>query len=355
MELYLLILAVSFLPFIFKYFFNTTINWLEFSINLIVPIIIVIIVIQLGKYSELKDVEIWNGEITSKNREHGSYIRTYQCNCRTRNKTRTCSTCTENRYTVNWTAQSTVGNILFKHLDSSSSLVYLTPNPSIYEKCEIGQPAAIQHDWTNYVKASKDSLFTSKEYKFDGKSILPSYPLNYDFYKMNRVLNAGSGVSNEVIKSLNDSLNNELKRLGPKKQVNIIVVFTSASNRDYRHSLEAHWEGVKKNDVIVVINPSAPVKWVDIITWGKNKGNEMLQVKLRDDILSLSNIDSDNLTKAVVRNIEQHFKRLSEQEFEYLKEEIDPPVWSIILGLVLAVSCSLGMTYYFHRNEIKFN
>ena len=75
-----------------------------------------------SRVSATADTELLNGEITDKTRAHGSYQRPYDCNCRQvrscsgSGKNRSCSTstkcdtCYEPRYTVKWTAISTVGN-----------------------------------------------------------------------------------------------------------------------------------------------------------------------------------------------------------------------------------------------------
>jgi len=52
---------------------------------------------------------------------------------------------------------------------------------------------------------------------------------------------------------LNDSISGNLRTLGRKKQVNVIVVLTEIDDPSYKYSLEAKWLGGNKNDVIIVM------------------------------------------------------------------------------------------------------
>jgi len=40
------------------------------------------------------------------------------------------------------------------------------------------------------------------------------------------------------------------------------------------------------------------------------------------------------------------------KDYEYLKDDIQPPTWVIILAIIIAFGMSIGLTFYFHRNEI---
>ena len=122
-------------PFIAKRIWHATINWQEMAISIASVTLLTTGVWFAGKFSQTSDIEVWNGEIVSKARDHGHYLRSYQCNCVTVScgkdcTTTSCQTCYEDRYTVKWWARSTVGNITFQHYDRSSKSVYREPNPA---------------------------------------------------------------------------------------------------------------------------------------------------------------------------------------------------------------------------------
>ena len=62
----------------------------------------------------------------------------------------------------------------------------------------------------------------------------------YNSYQLNRVLQVGTNLqaqSKEIDKGLDDSL----RILGPKHQVNIIVILTNIQDPSYRHAVENAW------------------------------------------------------------------------------------------------------------------
>lgn len=348
-------------PFIAKRIWHSTINWTEMTVQIVLVSAITTGVWHLGKYGQTRDVEIWNGYITSKDRDHGHYLRPYECNCyescsgtgSSRTCTRHCSTCYEDRYTVTWSAESTVGYIQFEHLDSGFMSVYNTPDPAVYKRCKIGEPASREHAYTNYVQAVPESLFHDDRAslkKFEGK--IPSYPRVYDFYRINRVV--GDLAGHTAASNINERLNNVLKTDGGKYQVNVVVVLTDIDDPSYRYAVEQAWLGGNKNDVIVVVGLDGDtITWSDTITWALNKGNELLSIKLRDGVKELETLDPDKFVTLVSTNIGEHFTRPEMAQFEYLKDEIDPPLWVIILAIILAVGGSLGLSVVFHRYEME--
>ena len=65
----------------------------------VIASMLVVTVFMISKATEVADVEIWNGQVTAKKREHSSYDQTYECHCITvqgpNNTTnRVCQTCT---------------------------------------------------------------------------------------------------------------------------------------------------------------------------------------------------------------------------------------------------------------------
>ena len=154
-------------PIIAKHIWHKTITYKEMGINILLISIIVSIIFSLGMISTIEDTEIWNGQITSKQRDHGHYTTSYCCayttvSCGKGCTTTQCSqTCYTDHYTVSWIAKSTIGNFRLKYLDKTSRSVYTTEDPQIYKNCKIGDPASKENTYTNYVQAVPDSLFNT--------------------------------------------------------------------------------------------------------------------------------------------------------------------------------------------------
>lgn len=355
MEIILAIIAIPLItPWIFRLCWPRKISWLEMSIASIGGIIIAVAVYACGMVGQTHDVEIWNGEVTSKTRVHDTYTESYDCNCRTvtrgsgKNQTTTheCDTCYRDHYTVKWTSETNLGKFVVKKLDWESRSVYNTPDPIAYTTIKIGDPVAQPHAFANYVKAVPDSLFHANlTGKFD--KLIPEYPCQvYDMYRLNRVLTMGVLVPD--LADWNQDISLILRQLGPKKQANVIVIFVNTSDESYIHALEGRWIGGKKNDIIVVMGVTSYPKldWVAVSSW---TDNQLFKVQLRDDLLKIGEVDRTKMVKAIESNTLATFKRKNMKDFEYLKEQISPPTWVLTLAALLGMLFTCCSSYFFFR------
>jgi len=343
-------------PFISKHFWGHKINTTEMVIQIVGVSLITVAVWTVGTWSATQDTEVWNGVVTSKARTEGTYEQSYDCMCSTdSNGNRSCSTCYETHYTVDWRANTTVGGITFKSLDSTSRSVYNTQNPASYKKCFVGEPATSSNSYTNYVQAVPDSLFANNEslaalYKGN----IPAQPKVFGFYHYNRVIDPDNILDAEQKRLLDEHLDMTLRSMGATHQVNIIVILTKITDPNFKTAVENAWGGGEKNDVVVFIgaNEDGTVAWADVMTWALNSGNELLQVVLRDELLEIPSIDASNIGQTIVLNVDTHFVRPKMKEYEYLKDSIEPPTWAIILAVLFAIGGSLLSSFLFIRHEV---
>lgn len=316
----------------------------------------------IGKNTQTADNQIINGEVTGKDRAHGSYKRPYDCNCRSvtrcsgsgKNQScssdRKCDTCWEDRYTVKWTCNSNIGAWTIDSRDTTSSSVYMTPDPARYTQINIGDPVAKSIGYTNYIKAVPDSLFRpaaedlKKKYALD----IPEYPIDiYDFYKVDRVFGVGLNIPN--VQEWNHLLSMELRKLGPQKQANVVIVITKIRDENYFYALQDAWIGGKKNDVIVVIGaPEFPNKaaWVRVMAL---TDNDLFRVKLRDSILDLDQLTAQDIIRSISEVTMKHYVRKPMQDFEYLDAQIDPPLWFTLLVIALIILSYGGFWFFWYR------
>lgn len=348
-------------PFVSKLIWPREISWGEISAQVVIVSLIVAGVYQLGRFGKTSDIEIHNGQVIQKHRDHGEYTESYQCNCYTtcsgsgnnRSCSQHCSTCYREHYTVKWYLSSTVGTISIDNRDWTSRAVYALPNPGEYEHAWIGEPCSKPSSFTNYIKAVPESLFGQisklSRNKFPGK--IPTYPLITNIYHIARVINVGANLDSHTLTLFNDQLNEANKTLGPSKQANVIVIVTNITDPMYRYSVENAWLGGKKNDVVVFIGSSdgQKIDWVDVMTWALNRGNGLFHATLRDDLLSIGRLDSEKLVSVISSDTARLFTRPHMKDFEYLDKEIEPPTWVLILGLILGILCSLGCTFFFWK------
>ena len=311
---------------------------------------------------QTSDTEIWNGKVLNKERVHGEYQRSYSCNCRqvcsgsgqNRSCSTKCDTCYEDRYTVTWNCNTTVGEYEIAKEDWGNRRVYDLPNPNRWIEIQPGQPVAKAMSYTNYVQAVPQALFTPSSaalVKFN--DLIPAYPDRpFDFYKINRFLSPGISVPDAG--KWNEDIGNMLADRGPSKQVNVVIVAAKTADPNYEFALRTAWDNANKNDVVVVMGtPEWPkIEWVRIITWSKS---EIFKVELRDTIHSLTVADRERVIPVIAAQIDKNFVRRSMKEFKYLENEIDPPSWVLMLLVFGQVCTAFGVVVVMNNKRYSFS
>ena len=350
MEVFWILLAPFAWFIIAKIWLRTTFSWKELGISVLAVTVLTAGTWQLGKYGQTLDHEVWNGQITKKDVSDGYYQTSYCCGT---DKDGNCtSTCYDDHYTRSYDGYSTVGNFTFDSIDTGSRMRRNAfGEPETYKRCKIGQPAAQEHNYTNYVQAVPQSLFNDDSKNDMYKDQLPAYPRVHSLYKINRVINL-AGVDAGRVKAINDGLSEALKTLGAQKQANIIIVLTSIQDPSYRYAVERAWVGGKKNDITVFVGiENDAITWTDTMTWALNSGNELFHVTMRDGIMSQKLLDPKVFVPFVTQTVEKLYDRPHMKDYEYLADEIEPPTWVFWLAIFFAFGGSAFATYIFHKHE----
>jgi hypothetical protein len=320
--------------------------------GLLISALIITAAFYMGKGIKTGDTEIWNGEVTGKDRIHDSYTRTYQCNCTSStdskgHRTESCQTCTEDHYTVEWLVRSNIGSFQIDKLDETSRRVYQSPDPHFYTQVRIGDPCVKKKSYTNYIKAVPDTLFrpVSSDLKTKYAASIPAYPLNvFNYYSLNRVIPVGVRIGD--LQTWNAQLSEALKKIGPKHQANAVIVVTNIADPNYFYALQDAWVGAKKNDIVIVIGaPEFPKKaeWVRIMAM---TDRELFKVQLRDEIADMETLTADAVIGSLVNHTNSTYKRKRMRDFAYLDGEIDPPDWVMISLAAFNVFAYLGFWFY---------
>lgn len=322
--------------------------------TIVVGALLLVIAFAASKGVATADTEIWNGQITAKDRLHGTYEESYKCHCRnvttysgsgknrTSSTTEVCDTCYRTHYTVKWEYSATIGGGTIDTADWTNAGVYALPNPQRWSIIQVGDPASRQHSYTNYVQAVPQSLFTptSATLKAQFASLTLPYPDKvYDFYHNDHFVTPGWAPMDAA--AWNDSIARMLRELGPKKQVNAIVVIAKTDDPNYEYAIRDAWEGCNKNDVVLLIGSKTwpKIDFVRVISWTKN---ELFKVELRDTILAQGVIAREPIVNAFGAQIAKNFERRHMSEFKYLEAEIDPPTWVLITVAVLILLGAVG-------------
>lgn len=366
--LYLVIFFPIVIPFIFKIIWNDKISWKEMSIQLGICILLVLIVWYSGRHPNSSDIELLNASVTDKQ------AITKQCpkgwhsspdSFCSENVTRlvkvgeSCSdigdatVCTPIYVTEyksvfdwerRWLVFSSLRNFEIARVDRQGM-----KEPSKWTEIEIGDGVAVQHAYSNWIKASASTLFKDSKALIDKyKDIMPEYPIEiYDYFRVDRVLSIGVDIDT---KEWSKSLSKVLGILGPERQMNAVLVVTNILEDDFIYALRAYWHGFKKNDAIIYLGvEDGQILKSSVLSWSKN---ELFNITLRDKLLDLQDLDNDKVMNAILDAGRQYYERRPMEEFEYLKDDIPTPTWVIVLCLILGIVGSSAIGYIFHRYEI---
>lgn len=304
-------------------------------------------IIGIVSFSNTYDTEILNGYVTSKQSVHVSCDHMYQCgqSCSTDGKGNTSCVpiyCPEHAYDVDWDVHTTVGTFTIDRVDRQG-----LHEPKRFTDVNIGEFAATSSYTKNYLLIDKGRFDTDEAIvkKYEGK--VPKYPDTFDYYRFNRVVNT----TDRSFNYLNVFLNNNLREMGARKQLNIIVVVTEYSN-DFYNALYKEWNGGKKNDVILVygIDSSNNIKWFRATSFADGQDNRELLARLRlethDQQLSL------NLVQKQLSIIDKNFTRLPNETFSYIDSFQDTSIGLILLCMFFNILTSIGIAYYMYKEDV---
>lgn len=358
MEMLALLLVFPLLwPFAAKALFKHEYTLGELGLNIVIVVAIVSAGWYAGRYSQMVDEEVLNGQLVSKDTQKVSCEHSYQCNCRevcsgsgqNRSCSQTCDTCYEHSYDFDHNLRTTAGDLKVPRIDRQGSKI-----PPRWTAATIGDPVAISHDFENYIKAAPDSLFSAvaeQTVLAQFGAQVPAYPLGiFDLHYLNRVL--ATGVSVPDLADWNKDLAMRLRTLGPAKQVNWIVVITKEPSPLFAEALRVKWLGGKKNDVVVVLGaPAYPkLEWARVVSW---TDQALFKVQLQDDLMDLPELTHAGVLNLVEKHTAATFKRKPMADFSYLLNEIVPPTWVIVLLALGGALGSVALSFVLARNNVR--
>lgn len=218
--------------------------------------------------------------------------------------------------------------------------------PPRFSEIKIGDPVTQLVSYTNYIKGASDTLFNQK---YEDVPLI-AYPGIYDYYKTNRVIYFGTVSDQKFVNEWNDELaelNTEIR----KKNVNVIIVVTDQS-QDWAERLAQAWDAHNINDLVVVIGADKEyIKWVDVRSWSKD---DLVNITIRDELLNIGTVDKTRINDIIKSSVMEHYQGQSMDDFEYLAEDIPPPMWLYIVAAIILLIVGPVVTYYFSRPENRY-
>jgi len=353
------------IPWVARIWLKSRLTYTEVAAQMGVVLLVVGIVFGFGLVGKTWDTEILNGEITGKESRHVSCSHDYKCRCHdvktescstdsngkrscTTSHHEECDTCYEHSYDVSWFVDTNInGEFTVDRIDRRG-----LGEPPRWTLFKLGQPFSTTHQYTNYIQAVDASVFN---FSFIGQQfvpLIPQYPLNiYDYQYIDRVF--AKGVNVPDLREWNYGIGLITKNLGPKKQVNVIIIFVNTTDHAYMQALRSAWLGGKKNDIVVVIaTPKYPeIAWVDVLSWSDS---ELFKVELKDAIHDLETVDRAKILTLIHDKTLSSFQRKQMRDFKYLEWEIQPSDGVMWFAIILALIGSIGLTWFFSKQDVDF-
>ena len=339
---------IFFIPAVFllaaKYWLPKTITILEVLIGVVVLSVSAFLFYHIGVFSEIVDKEIWNGKIVRKVKGHVSCEHKYSCRCS--GGIETCSTCYEHYYDVDWRLDTTIGEIDIDRIDSQG-----ITEPPLWKKAWVQEPVSKVKRYENYMQAVPSSLFNENDFIIEDrfKDLIPVYPITiYNKYHYNHLVEVDVIVAD--VQNWNKMLAEMLKDLGPRKQVNVLVVIVNTKDPAYIHSLEKAWLRGNKNDAIVVVGSTdyPNIDWVDIMSWTPS---ELFKVKLRDDIKALGKLYPELVIPVIKKHVSESFVRMEMSDYDHLLNEAEPPEDYIYWVWLFLIASALFYIFLAHKYD----
>lgn len=348
-----------------KIMFSHEFTWFEMGIQGTLTAVVIAFLSMAGYHSQTSDVMLVNGVVTkttaqqeSCNQFWSDWPDSFCTNQRTRQVRdgKTCTTinnkrsCTPNYKTqyksiypweIRYFVQSDIPTSYeIKRIDAQGVQV-----PPRYAEIKIGDPVTSMVSYTNYIKGASDTLFNQKL-----EDVPPiAYPGLYDYYKTRRVIYYGTPSNSQIVQQWNESLsvlNAEIRKTRANVIINVV-----GENQNWAEGLAQAWDAHNINDVIVSIGVEQErIQWVDVRSWSKN---EMVDIVIRDDILSIGTINPDQINKVIKDAITQYFDMQEMSDFEYLADDIPPPTWLYIVAGIILLIITPVTTIYLSRNDIS--
>lgn len=366
-----IVLIPPFIALLAKLGLRWSITWPEFIVQGIMGLAALSMVWAIGNATVGMDTETINGAVTGKHAWRFSCPTNtsnpcrndYQCHChkvcsgsgKDKSCRTECDTCYEYDWEQNWLVETNLFNAREFEIDRVDDQG--AREPARYTEVKPGDPASSAHGYKNWVKASSRSLFKedgAAEERF--RALIPAYPQAVkDYYKVDRVLAVNTTLANQA--AWNDALARSAAKLGPRKQVNFVLLIVKGTSRDFAAATRRNWEGFKKNDAVIVIglDNAGRITWAESMSWSKAS---IFDVAMRGMIIDMEGTPITSVDpKAFFAQVEQitarDFVRRPMKEFEYLKGDIPPPAWLHWLSAILAVLIGCGLTYWFHVVDME--
>lgn len=324
------------------YVLRQTITWKEFVALEVLMIVLLVGGFFWARWGSMRSVEHWNGHITEKIEDSISCCHCHRV-CDSKDKNGNCTSdhevCSHSSDTEWALAISTGDRVVIETCDGGFSA------PSAWKAAKVGEFAAVEHSYTNYLKADPDALILHGADAHLLKAV-PEFPEIHDFYRVSKVVTDGASAPamwQQELEKLNDEL-------GSSKQIDVTFLLTKNPNaNDYAAAVESAWMYGPKNALIVVIGTDGEtISWARVVTLSRV---EELKIEIREGLKGLS-LKDPTIFKVIREHIQKLWHRTAMAEWEYLASHASPSTGALVFLYIFGIALSIGFTALAHHKDL---
>ena len=200
--------------------------------------------------------------------------------------------------------------------------------------------------YTNYIKGAADTLFNQKL-----EEVPPiAYPSTFDYYKVRRVIYFGAPTDSSMVEQWNEdlsALNSEIRKTRANVIINVV-----GEDQSWAEGLAQAWDAHNINNVVVSIGVEQDrIMWVDVRSWSKN---ELVDIVIRDEIMSIGTVAPQRISAVIKDAVTSNFEMQDMSAFEYLADDIDPPLWLYVIAGIILLVVTPVTTILLSKDGIKY-
>lgn len=126
------------------------------------------------------------------------------------------------------------------------------------------------------------------------------------------------------------------------------LLFFENKSQDIALSQESYWKNGNQNEIVICIGHNKQkLTWVKVFGWN----NQLLKIKLREDIMSINEINMLKIYNICLLNIKHYKCNDLQKEFNFLKPEL--PTWSYTFIYILNILITIGALIFGIKNKIE--
>lgn len=355
------VLAISY------YYFHHKITIGEFSVQLIVPVLLIFLLKWILSENNVTSTEYWTNPVQKVEyfEDWDEWIdETCECCCDDDGNNCTTYDCSYRRYHEEyWLLTTSTGSYKitqqeFKRISNLfSNIQKVDLNRDYYRKDgdkwlsvwpgtnKTLESVSTAHKYRNKIKASKNVFnFPDIDTSDINRYGLYDYP-SIKNLKQRHILGLDDSVNERKMEILNS-------RLGPTKQVKVFILFFTDKDKMAGQMQEWYWKGGNKNEFIICIglDKSGKVKWNYIFSWTEKAINKIEIRNYIDDQID-KKIKLSEIIDYTYTILNNNFVRKQFKDFEYLKIDMTGKQLLLLYSIILIFSISLAV--FIVKNDIN--